>query len=132
MNIMELEDEEIISKSVSTCVSKEDELVRKMNTMELEDEEIINKSVSTCVTKDDELVGLMNIMEVENEVMLNKEPEEEGNMENLVRTTCRFMRLHRRAKWEVKMGWDDDDEERIQSSKEVNPEDLQDYSSPQS
>ena len=47
-----------------------------------------------------------------------------------IRTTCRFLRLHRRAKWEAKMGWDNMDKSRTISSQEANPEDLQDYSSP--
>ena len=46
------------------------------------------------------------------------------------RTTIRFMKLHRRAKWEARMGWDPNDKSRIISSKDVNPEDLQDFMTP--
>ena len=58
------------------------------------------------------------------------ENTEKVELEETIKTTARFLKLHRRAKWEEKMGWDPNDKSRIISSKEVNPEDLQDFTSP--
>ena len=55
---------------------------------------------------------------------------ESMKLEETTRTTIRFMKLHRRAKWEARMGWDPNDKSRIISSKDVNPEDLQDFMTP--
>ena len=58
------------------------------------------------------------------------ENTEKVELEETIKTTARFLKLHRRAKWEKKMGWDPNDKSRIINSKEVNPEDLQDFTSP--
>ena len=51
-------------------------------------------------------------------------------MKETPRTTIRFMKLHRRAKWEAGKRWDPNHESRIIRSKDVHPEDLQDFMSP--
>ena len=54
----------------------------------------------------------------------------DGKMGPRTRTTAKFLQLHRRAKWERKVGWDENDINRIFKSTEMNPEDIQDFSVP--
>ena len=49
---------------------------------------------------------------------------------NLIRTTCGYIKKLRRYKWEKILGWDSSQVDRIWSSLEVLPEDLQNLEAP--
>ena len=55
--------------------------------------------------------------------------ENKGTQPKL-KTTAKFLELHRRNKWENLVGWDGEDKHRIFTSSEMNPEDIQDYTCP--
>ena len=48
----------------------------------------------------------------------------------ITRVTAKWLKQYRRARWEEDMSWDPLDRDRTLTSKEVLPEDLQDYQSP--
>ena len=128
MKNMELEE---LEKVVQPSNSEDVLIVEKMKNMELEELEIVVQP-SSC--EDVVIVENMKDMELEEleKVVQPHEVEVVAKMRSAkIRTTCRFLKLHRRAIVEDRISRRlQEEEDIVVRSREVNPEDIQDFDEP--